>query len=251
MGQIAKQKEHKMAETGLEAIYDTATMPATTPVAETPAAPAVEVAEPAKGTTLLTNEEVAEDGDKTLLGKESKEESDADADKTKAADAKDKSVPEKYEVKVPEGMSIDNTMLDTMTPVFKDMGLTGEQVQKLVDAYAPLVQSQVKVQQEAAIKEWQNTTNTWKEETKKTLGPDVAKEMSFAAKAIEKSGVKGLRELVDETGVGNALPLVQFFIWAGKQFSSDNFVDGSNRGVKDGGSLIDIYDHPTSKSTLK
>lgn len=186
----------------------------------------------------------AADGDGKDTGKNG-EKTDGDGDK---AEAKGE-VPEKYDLKLPEGLEVDAQMLDGLTPVFKELGLTGEQVQKLAEVYAPLVQKQVEANQKAAIDMWQQTTNTWKEETKKTLGENSAKELGFAAKAIEKSGVKGLREALDETGVGNHPALVQFFSWAGKLVSSDKFVDSSSRGESKR-EFIDIYDHPTSKATL-
>lgn len=219
---------------------------AETPTSEVPAADGTILTEGIKSDDAKSNA----DG-KTLLTETSdKGEKKAEGDDVEKKEEVSKEVPEKYEVKLPDGVEIDATMMDGLTPVFKELGLTGEQVQKLADVYAPLVKQQVEASQKAAIEMWQQQTNTWKEESKKILGANAAKEIGYAAKAIEKSGVKGLRETLDETGIGNNPALVQFFAWAGKLVSQDNFVDSSAK-TENKGSFTDIYNHPTSKATLK
>jgi hypothetical protein len=219
---------------------------AETPTSEAPAADGTILTEGIKSDDAKSNA----DG-KTLLTETSdKGEKEVEGDDVEGKEEVKKEVPEKYEIKLPDGVAVDATMMDGLTPVFKEIGLTGEQVQKLADAYAPLVKQQVEASQKAAIDMWQQQTNTWKEESKKILGTNAAKEIGYAAKAIEKSGVKGLRETLDETGIGNNPALVQFFAWAGKLVSQDNFVDSSSKS-ENKGSFTDIYTHPTSKATLK
>jgi hypothetical protein len=53
-------------------------------------------------------------------------------DKTKATDAK--VVPEKYEFKAPTGHTLDAAAIEAVTPIFKELGLTNDQAQKLIDA---------------------------------------------------------------------------------------------------------------------
>lgn len=163
--------------------------------------------------------------------------------------AKAKSVPEKYEVKV-EGYEVDQTMLEKLSPVFKELKLTQEAVQKIANVYAPLVQAQVEKQQQDSINHFKEITNGWKEETNKLLGAEPAKELRFAAKFLNKFGSPELREMMKETGVGNHPELVKALIKAGKAISEDAFVDPSKQSSGVGGLEI-IYDHPTSKQTLK
>lgn len=42
-------------------------------------------------------------------------------------------VPDAYEFKAPDGYTLDPKLLETATPIFKELGLTQEQAQKLVD----------------------------------------------------------------------------------------------------------------------
>lgn len=47
-----------------------------------------------------------------------------------------KAVPDKYEFKAPDGYTIDQKLVDEVTPIFKAAGLTSEVAQKLMDFHA-------------------------------------------------------------------------------------------------------------------
>jgi len=65
-----------------------------------------------------------------------------DAKEGEAKDGKDgkAEVPETYELKMPEGMTLDEAALAEAAPVFKELGLKQDQAQKLADVYAKQVQ---------------------------------------------------------------------------------------------------------------
>ncbi len=250
------------------------------PAAETVVAPAVTapvpVVEPvvnvADAPAPVVKEEpaaVAPAGDGTLLGDEPKApqtaEEKAAADKA-AADAKAEAlknetpeakaarekaeadaiakgnvVPDKYVLKAPEGMKVDEAFLnDKLAPVLKEHGVTQAAFQKIIDVYAPHLQAQqlayVAQQQTEAIKAWKDNVKAWGEETKAHFGPKLNEEMAYAAKAINKfsSDPKALRELMNDkpgttgTGIGNNKLIVEFFIKAGKLLGEDTFPRGSN-----------------------
>jgi len=157
----------------------------------------------------------------TLLGGKENQETKESEGKEQPA----KNVPEKYEIKAPEGMAIDQAMLDTFTPIFKELGISQEGAQKLADAYAPVIKQQMEAQQQAAINEYKTTVENWKSETTKALGANADKELAKAAKAIEKFGSPELRQVLNETGVGNHIHLVRFFAKVGELISQDSFVD--------------------------
>lgn len=46
-----------------------------------------------------------------------------------------KVVPDKYELKAPEGIALDAGVVDAISPVFKELGLTAAAAQKLADAF--------------------------------------------------------------------------------------------------------------------
>ncbi|MFA5379252.1 MAG: peptidase [Dehalococcoidia bacterium] len=62
-------------------------------------------------------------------------------------------VPEKYELKAPEGMVLDEAMMAKAEPVFKELGLTNEGAQKLADLYAGAQQEFTTQIKEAWVKQ--------------------------------------------------------------------------------------------------
>ena len=185
--------------------------------------------------------------DETLLGKEPKESTET---KTEAESEK-KVVPEKYELKAPEGMTVDQGMLDKLTPVFQKHGLTQEAVQEIADAYSPtikaMVESQVEATRKTALAEYNNITEGWKNETMKELGADADKQLAFAAKAINKFGGQKLREALNDSGFGNHPEMARLLINVGKSISEDSFAEPNKQST----GSTSFYDHPTSKATLK
>jgi len=152
---------------------------------------------------------------------------DGDDDGKSGDDDKKGEVPETYDLKPPEGMELDATMLETFTPVFKEMGLTQEQAQKLADAYAPLAQSQAEEARKASLDSFKEIVEGWKNDTMKDLGTNAQKELAFVAKARKQFGNDAFAEMLNETGVGNHPEMVKFLVAVGKVISSDQFPDSS------------------------
>lgn len=202
-------------------------MPEETPVAtET-----TETTQTQPETTQGTAEEQTAAEETTLLGDKVKQES---------------ALPEKYEFKLPDGVSLDEGLLGDVTPVFKELGISQEGAQKLADAYVKNLAKQSEAQKQSTMTAYKQVVEDWKSETKKELGADADKSLSFAAKAINKFGSDKLREMMNETGVGNHVELVKFFIAVGKSISEDSFVEPNRTSTGD----VSLYDHPTSKATL-
>lgn len=185
------------------------------------------------------NKKLLEADEKTLTPEQLAKKQELVKEKA-AADAKSKTVPEKYEVKAPEGMKVDQVFLDTkLAPVLKEHGVTQEALQKIIDVYAPHLQEQLKqgitAQQDDAINAWKDNVKAWKAETKEVYGTKLDSEMAYAAKAINKlsSDPKALRELLNDkpgttgTGLGNNKLIAEMFIKAGKFLGEDTFPIGS------------------------
>lgn len=193
-------------------------------------------------------EALAKEKPEDKISRETKEKADAEALK----------VPEKYDIKAPEGLTIEAKSLETLAPVFKELKLTNANVQKIVDAYAPIVKAQSEATQKAAIDLWTKETDGWKADSLKQLGAEAPKELAFAAKVINKVGTQykkedgsmgnKLRDVLEETRVGNHPEITRLFIQLGKMISEDSFVDPSKNSTK---GEVDLYDHPDSKNNLK
>lgn len=207
------------------------------PAPSEPAAPAAEAPAPAADTAKP-------EGDKQPPGAEGdkpQEEKPADGDKPadKPEDEKQKQegAPEKYEFTAGEGVELDSEALKDFEPVARDLNLTNEQAQKLVDAYPKILAGVQQRQAEA----WQKQTEGWAETVKadKEIGGDkLTANLSAAQRALDQFGTQELKEYLNATGLGNHPDLVKTFVKIGKAMSEDGMVDGSNQGQRSAAEVL-------------
>lgn len=184
------------------------------------------------------------DGDKPQPGTEGdnpQEEKPADgdkpADKPEDEEQKQEGAPEKYDFKAAEGVELDTEALKDFEPVARDLNLTNEQAQKLVDAYPKILAGVQQRQAEA----WQKQTEGWAETVKadKDIGGDkLTANLSAAQRALDQFGTPELKEYLNATGLGNHPDLVKTFVKIGKAMSEDGMVDGSNQGQRSAADVI-------------
>ncbi len=162
----------------------------------------------------------------------------AEHDKTKPkteGDDKDKSAADqvptdgKYDLKLPDGVALDQELLDALGPEFKEAGLTNGQAQKLAEAYT-------KVLQERSAKEtegWSNTVAKWVDDAKadKEIGGDKW-DVTVAAsqRAINKLGTPALKEYLEASGGGNHPELIRFASKVGAMIREDDPANGGAGG---------------------
>ena len=135
-------------------------------------------------------------------------------------------VPEVYEFKTPEGVTLDKAQVEAFTPLAKELGLTQDQAQKLVD----LQLAQTTAAQTAQQAAWQQTVDAWAAETradKEIGGAQFDANIGAAAKAIDKFGSPALRQALDTSGMGNHPAFVKFCVAVGKQMSEGTFASGN------------------------
>jgi FtsZ-interacting cell division protein ZipA len=147
--------------------------------------------------------------------------------------------PGVYEFKAPEGMSYDQQVLGTYTEVAKELGLSQEAAQKMLDRLAPALQQRTAEQVTTISNEWAEQARSDKE----FGGDKLAENLSVAKKALDAFGGPQLVSLLNESGLGNHPELIRFFYRAGKAISGDRFVTGSSGagkgvGVKDFASVL-------------
>ncbi|MEY1439089.1 peptidase [Escherichia coli] len=152
-------------------------------------------------------------------------------------DQKQEGAPEKYEFTVGEGVELDTEALKDFEPVARDLNLTNEQAQKLVDAYPKILAGVQQRQAEA----WQAQTEQWAADVKadKEIGGDkLTANLSAAQRAMDIFGSSALKEYLEGTGLGNHPELVKTFIKIGKAMSEDGMVDGSNQGQRSAAEVL-------------
>lgn len=212
------------------------------------AAPAASEPAPATGDNPApVGEPAPKEGDMSQPGDEGgnpAEDKPADGEKkegNKPAEKKDddkpEGAPEKYEFQAAEGVELDTEALKEFEPVAREMNLTNEQAQKLVDVYPKILAGVQQRQAEA----WQQTTEQWAADVKadKEIGGDkLTSNLSAAQRALDQFGTPELKEYLNTTGLGNHPDLVKTFVKIGKAMSEDGMVTGGNDGQRSAAEVL-------------
>ncbi len=152
----------------------------------------------------------------------------ADADKPKV-DGDDSISPESYsDFKLPEGVELDTLALEKASPIFKELNLTQEQAQKLVDLQAEMVQEGARSQTET----FDQLIDGWKKdaENDKEFGGDKFEEsVSTASLAVEAYGTPEFKQLMENHGIGNHPEMIRFMWKVGLPLKED--VPGGSVGA--------------------
>lgn len=185
------------------------------------------------GNSLLTSDEPLditvsdENGNPDNEGQDKDKDSQADKSKDEDADKKD-GAPENYEdFKMPDGMELDKERMEAFLPIAKELNLSQDKAQKLVDFYATAVKDITTQQQQM----WADTLDEWKETavSDSEYGGKKFQESIVAAKrALDTFGSKKLREALDQTGMGNHPELIRMLVKVGTAVSNDKFEFGKS-----------------------
>lgn len=156
------------------------------------------------------------------------------AEEQKATDQPSESVvPEKYDIKVPEGMSMDTEALERFTPVAKELKLSNDQAQKLADLYAERQEATFKAQREAYAK----TVEGWIKEVKADKeigGTNLPVTQATCKKALSVYDPGGeFMKLMDESGFGNHPAVLRFVNRVGKSVREDQGVQAKSLAPKE------------------
>lgn len=201
------------------------------PAPSEPSAPAADAPAPAPA-----GEPAKPEGDKPQDDKPA--DGDKPADKSDDKEQKPEGAPEKYEFKPAEGQELDTSALEQFEPIARDLNLTNEQAQKMVDLYGTKIMPMVQQQQAEA---WQKTTEQWAADVKadKEIGGDkLTANLSSAQRALDLFGSPELKEYLEGTGLGNHPELVKTFIKIGKAMSEDGMVSGKETGQRSAAEVL-------------
>ncbi|HHI1671713.1 TPA: peptidase [Klebsiella quasipneumoniae] len=155
----------------------------------------------------------------------------------KKDDGKPDGAPEKYEFTAAEGVDLDTEALKDFEPVARELNLTNEQAQKLVDAYPKILAGVQQRQAEA----WQAQTEEWAATVKadKEIGGDkLTANLGVAQRALDTFGTPELKEYLNGTGLGNHPELVKAFVKVGKAMSEDGVVTGKESGQRSAAEVL-------------
>lgn len=181
--------------------------------------------------TTAVKTETSTTGDQTTTtGTETDKANDTSSTKQEGDDKKPVSAaPEKYEFTAGKDQELDTAAIAAFEPIARELGLSNEQAQKIVDVYGSTIMPQLVKQQ---ADEWQKQITGWAETVKADkdgLGSDES--IGHAQKALDQFGSPELKSYLVETGLGNHPELVRVFSKIGKAMSEDGFVSGSSENA--------------------
>lgn len=130
--------------------------------------------------------------------------------------------PEQYEFKAPEGEQFDAAVIEAYSEVAKELNMSNDDAQKLLDKVAPVIQARQQEQIATVRKEWESQSTNDKE----FGGVKLQENLGVAKKALDAFGTPELKALLTESGLGNHPELIRAFYRAGKAISEDKFVGG-------------------------
>ncbi|MCG9940519.1 peptidase [Providencia rettgeri] len=167
----------------------------------------------------------------TPAGTEPSKANDTSSTKQEGDDNKPVSAaPEKYEFTAGKDQELDKEAVAAFEPIARELGLSNEQAQKIVDVYGSTIMPQLVKQQ---ADEWQKQVTGWAETVnadKEGLGS--TESIGNAQKALDQFGSPELKSYLVETGLGNHPELVRVFSKIGKAMSEDGFVSGSSENAR-------------------
>lgn len=147
---------------------------------------------------------------------------------------KPEGAPEKYEdFKVPDGVTIDKSAADEFGALARELNLTQENAQKLVDYQIKFQQAQYAKLDEANQKQ----SREWANETLKAYKKD---ELADARRGF-KSAPKEVQDMLAACGFDNHKSFVEFFMKVGKSIKEDKFEMGKGKGGTDRPTANVIY----------
>ena len=142
-------------------------------------------------------------------------------------------IPESYSFTVPEGMTLDQGVVDSFTPLAKELGLTQANAQKLADWYA----GQTKASQEAFTKQ----QDAWYDEVAKDKelgGEHFEANCKAANEAFVKLAKTEEIEWLKSSGLANFPPLMRLMLRAQKLMAEDKFVSGKEGSTATEGNMF-------------
>ncbi|QND53466.1 hypothetical protein HB779_17405 [Phyllobacterium sp. 628] len=158
-------------------------------------------------------------------------------DKTKPADDKDKkadpldAVPAdgKYALTMPEGIAVDQALLDALGPKFAAKQMTTREAQELTDEYVKVEQARAKTRTE----NWGKTLEKWVDDAKadKDIGGTKWDDtVATSRRAVNTLGTPELKEYLQASGGGNHPELIRFMAKVGAMIKEDSPADGGAGG---------------------
>lgn len=134
-------------------------------------------------------------------------------------------VPERYELTMPEGWTLDEEGLAELTPIMQELKASNEQVQAVADLYI----RRMSAARERQIEAERETVKGWREELKNDPeigGAKYGENLASVKKMLVKYGSEEFFNYLDDSSLGNYPPFVKVMVKIAKELEDDKFVPG-------------------------
>lgn len=144
-------------------------------------------------------------------------------------------VPDAYELKATTGDAIDTALLEVATPIFKELGLTNDQAQKITTLYEGSILPGVaqQVQGDTLKLLGLDGIGQWTDQTKADAtigGAKMEETLAMAAKGRDQFATPELRAFLETSRIGNHPEMVRLFAKVGQAISEGSFEQGGLGG---------------------
>lgn len=142
-----------------------------------------------------------------------------------------------YDFKAPEGTALDPTVMGELGKVAKELNLSQEAVQKLVDRVAPTWEKQ-------GLAQVDNFRRTWTEQSradKEFGGNDFDANIKAVSKVYAKFTTPELRSLFEESGLNCHPEVIRMFYRLSKATSDGRYIKGTGNGSVASGDIRNFY----------
>lgn len=180
----------------------------------------------AADTVLTTDAPKTDDAAKPEPTAEEKAAAEAKA----AKDAEVKGAPDAYtDFKLPDTFKVDEPVMGEFKTLAKELGLTQEAAQKLVDMQAKLQTGNATAFTETLQAHVEKTASEWVTAAKADPefgGAKFDENVAVAKQALDTFGTPELKNLLKESRLGSHPEVIRLLFKAGKAISQDGFVPG-------------------------
>ena len=149
--------------------------------------------------------------------------------------------PESYEFQAIEGADLetDSVPVQAFSEVAKELNLTQEQAQSVLDKVAPALKQQNEDYINNVRSEWVESVRTDPE-----IGGDQLQEnLSKAVRVLDAFGTPELKSLLGETGLGDNPEIIRFLYRTYQDIGEDRFLTGSQSDKEQPFSAQDFYNN--------
>jgi len=149
-----------------------------------------------------------------------------------AEGVKPNGAPESYDFKAPEGVVFDDAVIGEFSTVAKELGLSQDAAQKIVERLTPKLAERTAHAQAEAVTKYRAELVSQVKADKEIGGDKLNEKLAVADKALSAFGTPELRTLLNTSGLGDHPEIIRAFYRAGVAISEDKFVPGGTKPSK-------------------